>query len=226
MSTLIFKTDKQLRIKNPQFSRKSSKSLSTASFHPRIENSWSSRSLNKNAFINIYKKLSLPLTKFISKRIGRDQEAVEEVFSRTVHAAFKGFSTFKNKSSYFTWLCRIALNKIADYYRDQVDENSVLVTPALKDLAEIGSKEPSHEEKMALNELCASVRDCLNLLPYEKRRLLWFRYWKDLSLKEISKKLGVSERAVEGQIFRAKKKLKEILEIKHPEISPSYKDIK
>src|SRR3990167_8673681 len=50
----------------------------------------------------IYKKLALPLTKFIVKRVGGDQDAVEEVFSRTLEAAWKGWNSFEHKSTYFT----------------------------------------------------------------------------------------------------------------------------
>jgi RNA polymerase sigma factor (sigma-70 family) len=38
----------------------------------------------------------------------------------------------------------------------------------------------------------------------EKRQLLQFRYWYDMSYEEIGKIMGISERAVEGQIYRAK----------------------
>jgi RNA polymerase sigma-70 factor (ECF subfamily) len=65
-------------------------------------------------------------------------------------------------------------------------------------------KSLSPEEDLALKELRKSVNDCLNLLPTEKRRLLWFRYWADMSYDEISKIMGISRRAVEGQIYRAK----------------------
>lgn len=161
----------------------------------------------RKTFEVVYKKLSLPLTKFIAKRIGADHDAVEEVFSRTVIAAWKGFKTFKHKSSYFTWLCRIALNKIADYYRDQVNQRSVFIVPTLKELANLQYEGISPEEMLALKELCKAVNDCLDLLPYEKRRLLHLRYWKDLSIAEIAKIWGVSPRAVEGRIYRAKKSL-------------------
>jgi RNA polymerase sigma-70 factor (ECF subfamily) len=119
-------------------------------------------------------------------------------------AAWRGFSAFKHKSSYFTWLCRIALNKIADYYRDQVNTRSRFIFPNLKALANIESNNISPVEKIALDELRDSVNSCLNLLSPRKRRLLQFRYWQDLSYNEIAKILGVSERSVEGQIYRAK----------------------
>lgn len=155
-------------------------------------------------FEKVYQKLALPLTKFIIKAVGGKEEVVDEVLSETFIAAWKGWKTFKHKSSYFTWLCRIALNKIADYYRDQVNRNSGIIVPLFGNLDIPDSKTLSPEEKVALDELRASVNNCLNLLPFEKRRLLWFRYWKDLSTREVARILKITERAVEGKLYRAR----------------------
>lgn len=162
-----------------------------------------------HAFETIYKVVALPLTKFIAKRT-RDPQLTEEIFTQTISAAWKGWGTFKHKSSYLTWLCRIALNKIADYYRDQVNERSLIVVPLLEDLVEFGKTNPTPDELMALEELKVAVNKCLDLLPSEKRQLLQFRYWKDLTLKQIAKKLGISERAVEGKLYRARKEFEEV----------------
>lgn len=164
---------------------------------------------NKN-FSMEFEKLAIPLTKFIIKRVSGDSRATEEVLSATMIAGWRGWNTFKHKSTYFTWLCRIALNKIADYYHDQINRRSRIVTPSLKALANIEDKSPSPEEKMALDELRKSVNDCLDLMPPQKRRLLQFRYWYDLSYAQIAKILGVSERAVEGQLYRARHEFAEV----------------
>lgn len=155
-------------------------------------------------FEALYKKFATPLLKFIAKRIGANPEATDEIFQETMVAAWRGYKAFRHKSSYFTWLCRISLNKIADYYRDQVNENSHIFIPTIEKLLAIPSAEISPEEKLSLEELKKSVNDCLNLLPYETRRLLWFRYWKELSNREIAKILRISERAVEGKLYRAR----------------------
>jgi RNA polymerase sigma factor (sigma-70 family) len=155
-------------------------------------------------FDETYKSLSQPLFKFIAKRLRKDQTAVEEIFEETVVAGWKSYKTFRHKSSYFTWLCRIALNKIADYYHDQVNESSRFIVPLIDSLTYIDRGNLSPEENLALKELRASVNNCLNLLPYERRQLLWFRYWKDYSYEQIGKIMGISERAVEGRLYRAK----------------------
>jgi RNA polymerase sigma-70 factor (ECF subfamily) len=168
-------------------------------------------------FTKFYKKFSTPLFRFIAKRIGANEDLTTEIFEETIVAAWKGLKTFRHKSSYFTWLCRIALNKIADYYHDQVHRNSRIVVPLIDSLTDIDTKSLSPEENMALSELKASVNSCLNLLPYEKRRLLWFRYYMDLSYEQIGKLLGISPRAVEGRLYRAKDSFARVYTSKPPE---------
>lgn len=155
-------------------------------------------------FNYLYRKFLSPLTRFVFKKIGSKPEVAEEIVIETMAAAWKSYKTFKHKSSFFTWLCRIALNKIADYYKGQVNRNSGLVVPLIEELAYSDPTKLSLEEKLALDELKKSVNDCLNLLPTEKRRLLQFRYWYDMSYDQIAKILGTSTRAVEGKIYRAK----------------------
>lgn len=172
------------------------------------------------SFELVYRKLALPLMKFLVKRMGGDQRAAEEVFARTISAAWEGWHTFRHKSSYFTWLCRIGLNKIADYYRAQVNDNSRWVLPVLEKFAEADTKDLTPLEKLSLAELRAAMRECLDLLPDESRQLLQFRFWRAMSIKEIAVLTGSSERAVEGKIYRAKKLLKRFFTSRHPSLAP------
>lgn len=173
-------------------------------------------------FVFFYKSFALPLIKFIVKRMGGDQEASEEVFARTIAAAWEGWKTFKHKSSFFTWICRIALNKIADYYREEINQQSIIVVPLLEEIGNVNIEELSATERLVLDELRSSVRACIKLLPEDKKRLLFLRYWKELTIKQIAKQLGISERAVEGKLYRARKKINEIIFTYHPEILPEY----
>jgi RNA polymerase sigma-70 factor (ECF subfamily) len=161
-------------------------------------------------FAKLYKQFMSPLTRFVFKRIGSDPEMADQIVTETFTAAWKGYKTFKHKSSFFTWLCRISLNKIADYYRDQINRRSKLIYPTLKQWSKIEDLKGCNplsmpEEILILNELRDKVNQVLNLLPEEKRKLLQYKYYRDLSYKEISLELKISPRAVEGKIYRAKK---------------------
>lgn len=169
------------------------------------------KSITYKSFELLYKEIALPLMKFIVKRLGGNQYVAEEIFSETIFAAYKGWHTFKHKSTYFTWICKIALFKIADYYRKQIHERSVIVAPLLEEIAVSNFDKLSIEEKIVLRELQEDVKKCLSLLPEEKRRLLYLRYYKELSIKKIAEIFGTSERSIEGKIYRAKLNLKQVI---------------
>ena len=141
--------------------------------------------------------------------------AAEEAVQNTYIAATKSFHTFHHKSTYFTWVCRIALNKLADYYRDQVNSRSKTVVPTVEAFNKIFDPAISHEEKMALDELSQAVNSCLNTLPPKYRQLLQFKYYEQLTSKEISLRLNLPARSLEGQLYRARKSLAKLISQKH-----------
>lgn len=188
--------------KNPQLSK-------LAKRHPTFE--------------AMYKVWALPLMKFLVSRMGGDRQAAEEVFAQTIFAAWKGWHSFEHKSTYFTWICKIGLRKVADYYRDQINDRSHLIYPTVQKLAAYESSELSMEEKLAIHELRVALGECLNLLPDEKRQLLKLKYWQDQTNQAIAETLGISERAVEGKLYRSRLALREIIAAEHPELLNSPK---
>lgn len=164
--------------------------------------------MRKN-FEDTYRKLTPIVIKFIAKRTGADREVVEEICSSTMAAAWKGWHTFKHKSSYLTWICRIALNKIADYYRSEVHRKSKLIAPLLETLVEPDA--PSLEEKLVLDDLKLAVARCLNLLPEDTRKVLRLRYWQEATLTEIAQIMGISPKAAESKLYRARKAFSQVV---------------
>lgn len=144
----------------------------------------------------------------------------ESVVQDTLIAAFKSFHTFHNKSKYFTWLCKIALNKLRDYYREQVHYRSKIVIPAIDSFNQIIDPKISAEEQLSLEELKQSVNSCLDSIPPDYRQLLHLRYYKELSTKEIGSLLKLSPRQIEGRLRRARLSLAKVVSTIHPEIKP------
>jgi RNA polymerase sigma-70 factor (ECF subfamily) len=111
------------------------------------------------------------------------------------------------------------LNKTADYYRSQVHQRSRIVAPTLELLASIKDNGLMPDEQLAIKELRAAIKECLLILPKEKRQLLYMRYWQNLTLEKIASILGISERSVEGKLYRAKLALREEISQNYPEYS-------
>ena len=166
------------------------------------------------------KSLIDKILRFILKRNGGDMDVAREVVQNTFLSAIKSYHTFHHKSSYFTWLCKIALNKLADYYRHQVHYRSKIVIPALNQFNSLIDPGLSLEEKASLTQLREAVNSCLNLLPGQYRRLLHLKYYRQLSGKEICLILQLTPRQLEGRIRRARIALAKVVSSLHPEIRP------
>lgn len=174
--------------------------------------------MSNQTISKLYKQLSTPILKFILKRNGGDLEVAQQVVQDTFVAAFTSFHTFHKKSTYFTWLCKIALNKMSDYYREQVHRRSKIIIPTAKQLDQFLSPDLSPEEKLSMDELRISLSRCLDLLPDEYRHLLHLKYYEQLSLKEISLKLDLSPRKLEGKMYRARKALASVITRFYPHL--------
>lgn len=166
----------------------------------------------------LYQQFSRSLLKFLLKRNGGDSDAAQAVLQDTYVAAFHSFHTFRHKSSWFTWLCKIALNKLADYYRHQINYRSKFVVPSLNQINSFMDPGLTPEEKLSLDELKLSVNNSLDLLPDNYRRLLHLRYYRELSLKEICLQLHLSPRQLEGRMYRAKKALAKVVCRLYPDL--------
>lgn len=174
--------------------------------------------MSRQTISDLYKQLSTPILKFILKRSGGDLEAAQQVVQDTFVSAFSSFHTFHKKSTYFTWLCKIALNKLSDYYRDQIHRKSKFVLPAAHTLDHLLSPELAPEEKLAIEELQVALSHCLNLLPPEYRKLLQLKYYEQLSSQEISLQLHLGPREVEGRLYRARKSLAAVVSRLYPHL--------
>ena len=136
------------------------------------------------------------IKKLLLKRTHGDIDAVEEALCETWVAVLKSYHTFEHKSTYFTWICKIALNKLSDYYRRQIRHKSQIVIPSIEAFNQIVDPKISAEEKLVLDELRQKVNICLNKLPAEYKKLLKHRYYEGLRLLT---------RSQEGKLYRAKK---------------------
>ncbi|KKU64292.1 MAG: hypothetical protein UX87_C0007G0033 [Candidatus Amesbacteria bacterium GW2011_GWA1_47_16] len=166
----------------------------------------------------LYRLLGRKVLRLLLKRSGGDLEAAETVLQDTFIAAYKSFHTFHSKSTYFTWICSIALNKLTDYYRQQVNEKSKFFVPAMEQFNQFLDPRLTPEEKLITDEFRAEVNNCLDLLPSEYRRLLHLKYYQELSVREICLRLNLSPRQLEGRLYRARRQLAAVIARRSPHL--------
>ncbi len=147
-------------------------------------------------FVNEYKNKLFSLCFSYTKDIGEAEDMSQEVFI----SIYKNIATFRGDSSLKTYVYKIAVNKCLSYKRKRTIKEFIHDTMAT---------EPSKEENL---DEKSYIRQCIKELPKDLKTPLVLHYYIGLSYKEISKVLDVTERAIEGRIYRGKNMLRDKLQ--------------
>ena len=106
-------------------------------------------------------------------------------------------------NSWLTALTRnVALNKAKSIQKYSFNEQ---MTETLS------STEPSPEEDVLRKEMKEALLSALNMLSKKDRVIFYRKYYYMQSTIQIASELGMSNRAVEGRLYRIKKRLRKIL---------------
>jgi RNA polymerase sigma-70 factor (ECF subfamily) len=157
----------------------------------------------------------------LAVRILKNREEAEEVAQDVFLNVYRSLSNFQGDSKFSTWIYAIAYNKSLDYLKKR---NRRPITNSLDDFSEF--KMP--QEASFLDELTAiedrwQIKKALEELPSEDGILITLHYYEELSLKEISQIMGISPGTLKVRLFRARKKLADILKFRlEPEMMYGY----
>jgi len=132
------------------------------------------------------------------KNVEQAREAVQVIFIR----AFEGLSSFRAEASFSSWLYAITYNYCIDYLRHQKqlhypDWNTKNELPEIID--------EKHEDVSGFNE--EILLGLMEQIHPEEKALLVMKYIDDISIREISKALRVSESAAKMRLKRARARL-------------------
>jgi len=140
-----------------------------------------------------------------------DRGTAEELVQESFLAAGESLSTFEERSSAYTWLYGILLNKFRKWLREQ---GSAL---SLQQITERGDDEGNAAplaaegvqplQQLERKEIAEQVQNAIRQLPPHHRSVLTLRYLEGLSYEEISTTLGCSIGTVKSRIHYALKKV-------------------
>lgn len=113
------------------------------------------------------------------------------------------------------WITTVTMNTFRDRYRKNVRLKKYIVNqPENLDvpiLDLIRNDEPSTEEQLERVVITKIVKEKIKQLDSIYQKTLWYFYVDQYSLAEISSLMKVSIGTVKSRLFRAKKRLKEII---------------
>lgn len=130
-------------------------------------------------------------------------ETAQDVFVRL----FEQIQKFRGESRLSTWLYRVAVNACSDRRRWWIRWMARMDVPAAEP-----SSPDLPDRRLELREDQIRVLDALNRLSSAFREILVLRELEERDYSEIAEILGLSMGTVESRLFRARKKLRAILE--------------
>ncbi len=139
---------------------------------------------------------------FILARTANNGQLAEEVVQETFAAAWSSFDRFRRESSWRTWLCSIAKNKLNESYRKAIRRERFEAFGT--EQAEESPGGIDLEQIVLNNETRDFVTRALAEMNALYRYALIMKYMDGMSVKEIASVVGRSPKATDGILQRAR----------------------
>lgn len=169
------------------------------------------RAVSSTAFDELQRQYSRRLFSTIM-RITKNREDAEDALQDTFLQAFVALPQFECRSSVYSWLTRIAINRalmILRRRRTRQEANSVSLSEGCDGYRplEIVDVSPSPEQVCEVRQRCNRLVDAIQRLKPQLRAPIEIQLAHECSLKEIAKALNISLPAVKARLFRARAQL-------------------
>ncbi len=142
-----------------------------------------------------------------------DRDLTEDIFQDTFIKVIRTLKlgNYNEEGKFVSWVMRIAHNLVIDYFRKKSripkfeSSNDFDIFSVLKD------NEIDIENKLIKDQILIEIKKIINLLPDDQKEVLVYRYYNELSFKEISEKTGVSINTSLGRMRYALINLRNII---------------
>lgn len=156
-----------------------------------------------NALVRFYG----PLIRYVIAPILQDPQDREDCFSEVTMQIWEKIGQFDGqRGSWKAWLTAIARNGALNFKRNSARHRQV------EQLAEDEvSPDPTPEEQYIQQEQRVKLQFALKSLNPKEQMLFYRKYYYLQTTAQIASELGMTERAVEGKLYRIKQKLRQML---------------
>ncbi len=169
---------------------------------------------NAEAFEELVRRYERKVYNITYRMLGNEQDAsdaLQDAFLR----AYRFLPKFQFKSSFYTWLYRIATNVSLSRLRGRERVETVSLDQPVGEsadaLLEIPDYKYTPERLMQQRELRRALQRAVDELPEDYRSVVVLRDLEDLSNEEVSKVLKLSVAAVKSRLHRGRLVLRDKL---------------
>lgn len=164
-------------------------------------------SLTEEQLMAIYWESIGPLYAYASHRCGGQRDIAEDVVQETWFRAVREWRRRGIPDRPLAWLTAVARNLIVDRLRraPEVPLDAVTATEVLTAVDQNAVSDSA--------EVVAMVSNALTRLPEAEAQLLEAFHFERFKVAQLAAQYGISERAIEGRLRRARERLRRELEV-------------
>jgi RNA polymerase sigma-70 factor, ECF subfamily len=170
---------------------------------------------DEQAFENLFKRHRQKILRVVL-RYSHVREDAEDIVQQSFQKAFVYLHKFEGKSSFSTWLTRIAINESLMLLRHgralrEIPVDDSYDQEGAASAMEIPDERPDPETSYLRRERVQILCETLGNLRPGMRTAIGLRELAGLSTEETARRMGISVAAVKARLFHARKKLQEKL---------------
>lgn len=166
----------------------------------------------QSAIAALYEK-SYKQVFYTIKSMIRDEDAVLDILQDTYIKAFTHLDTFDGNAKFLPWVRQIAANTARDYLKKRKPMLFAELTP--EDAPDLPVEErfaDSNCENMPdivldQEETKRLIREIIDGLPEDQRAVIGMYYYQEMSIKDISQSLGISQSAIKSRLLYGRQKI-------------------
>jgi RNA polymerase sigma-70 factor (ECF subfamily) len=156
-----------------------------------------------------------------TRRVTKNREDAEDALQDSFMRAFMNIKRFDGRSSFSTWLTRIAINSALMMLRKRraarelsMDGSDSDTESTSRNYWEIASSAPNPEKRYIQQERERFLHDAVGRLRPAIREMVEIQHFQEYSMKEAAKRIGISVSAAKGRMFHAKAALRKSRRLK------------
>lgn len=158
-------------------------------------------------FAALYDKYFDQIYRYVYRRVS-DKEMVHDLVSQTFYDALSHMDRYEWRGySFSAWLYKIAHNNVLKWYRDHGRLKTVDIEEGYRAKDQTVDVVRDAEQ----GELKDEIAIVMDQLEDEDREIIRLKFFEEVSNTEIAEIMGLSANHIGVKVFRALKKVKEIL---------------
>lgn len=166
----------------------------------------------QSAYTALLARYREPVFRVVRATIGDDDAAVD-VTQEAFVSAFAALKSFDPDRPFKTWISHIAINKCRDWARRRAVRRFFSFALPIEAAANIAEDTFTADQQIFDRAELTRVQAAIAKLPQAIREPLVLRTIEGMTQAEAAQVLGISEKAVETRLYRARGQLTELLRV-------------